>query len=87
MPRYFFDLHESGAPSLPDEEGSHLSSFDDAKVAALRDLAHVAAYELMPAGDRSRSWTVIVTDTDRQPVYTARLMLTGVEIGSGTPRN
>lgn len=75
MPRYFFDVHDGG--SFYDEAGVEIATIDSVRTHTRRLLPDVAREELKAEGDR-RTITVLVTDEDGRPVYTATLNYTGL---------
>lgn len=75
MPRYFFDIHDSG--STRDEDGTECASLDAVRLQAMRTLPDIAREEIPKDGDR-RTFTVLVTDEDSKPIYSATLNYTGL---------
>lgn len=75
MPRYFFDIHDGGPHR--DDTGTECDSLDEVRLQAIRTLPDVARDELPGDGDR-RTFTVLVTDEDGRPVYSATLNFTGL---------
>jgi hypothetical protein len=73
--RYFFDIHD-GTTQF-DEVGSECATLEDARELAVRLLPDLARDEAFKGSDR-HAHTVLVTDEDHRPVYTATLSLTGV---------
>lgn len=72
MPRYFFDVTDTGAASQ-DEEGLELASLEEARKEALGALGDMAKDEL-PDGD-SREFTIHIREGDGPPLITASLVL------------
>lgn len=75
MPRYFFDIHDSG-PTL-DSVGSDCADLDAVRQQALRALPDIARQEIPQDSDR-RTFTVLVTNEDGLPVYAATLNFTAL---------
>ena len=75
MPRYFFDIHDGG--SSRDDEGTECADLDEARLLAIQTLPDIARDEIPQDGDR-RTFTVLVTDADGRPAYTATLSFTGL---------
>lgn len=76
MPRYFFDVHDTGK-AQKDDTGTELPDVAAARHAAMRLLPAVAKEELSKNGDH-RSFVVLVTDEDGHPVYSATLNYAGL---------
>lgn len=74
MPRYFFDIEDGEL--LRDETGTECTGLDEARKAAMQILPEIARYEAAE-GDR-HTFTVIVRDAERQPVFATTLNLTGL---------
>jgi hypothetical protein len=74
MPRYFFDIH-NGIPQF-DDTGIELSDPTEIPAAAKRLLPDIARDEPPTNGNR-RTYTVIVTDENHRPIYSAVLTYTG----------
>ncbi|MGX7709517.1 DUF6894 family protein [Methylobacterium sp. Gmos1] len=77
MPRFFFDIH-NGVWSH-DEDGIECVDVEEAYLQAKRALPEMALEQVPRDGDH-HTITVLVTDEDRQPVYTATLAFTGLAI-------
>jgi hypothetical protein len=75
MPRYFFDIHDGG--STRDDTGTECADLDEARQMAIQTLPDVAREEIPHDGDR-RTFTVLVTDENGRPVYSATLTYTGL---------
>lgn len=75
MPRFYFDIHDGG--STRDDEGTECSDLEAVRRQAMRTLPDVARDDLKSDGDR-RTFTVLVTDEDGRPVYSAALTFTGL---------
>ena len=75
MPRYFFDLHTDKGVER-DDSGSELADMKQVREAQ-RLLPDLAREEIPEDGDR-RSFTVLVTDEDGHPVYSATLHYAGL---------
>ena len=75
MPRYFFDIHDTG--SARDDEGIELPSIEAVRGMAMQALPRIAADEIPADGDQ-RHFTMLVTDEDGHPVYSATLTYTGL---------
>lgn len=73
MPRYFFDIDDTGQQMLHDDEGSELPGADQARLEALAVLPDLARDEL-PDGDR-RAFTVVVRDDNGRSIFRATLSL------------
>ena len=76
MPRYFFDIHDHHK-SNHDEEGLEFSDLEAVRLQAMRILPEIAKDEVPADGDR-QTFTVMVTDEDGKPVYSAALNFTGM---------
>ena len=76
MPLYYFDVHD-GDQSSHDDEGVHLADLAAARVEAQRLLPDLVRHDVENNADR-KSYVVLVTDEDRQPVYSATLNFTGL---------
>jgi hypothetical protein len=72
MPRYFFDVTETGKVSI-DDEGLELASLQDARREALQALGGIARDEL-PDGDR-RQFVIEIREGDGGPLLRASLSL------------
>ena len=72
MPRYFFDVTDSGKVSV-DMEGVEFDSLEDARGEALRTLGEIAKDEL-PDGDH-RQFSIEIREGDGAPVLSASLSL------------
>lgn len=72
MPRFFFDVTDSGKTS-PDSEGVEFPSVDEARREALRTLGEIAKDEL-PDGDH-RQFSIDIREGDGAPILTAALSL------------
>ena len=75
MTRYFFDIHDGG-PSW-DDTGTECADLDKVRQLAIRALPDIAREEIPTDGDR-RTFTVLVTNEDGRPVYSATLNFTGM---------
>ena len=75
MALYYFDVHDDNVQL--DEVGTEFSSLDDVRVEALRLLPDLARDQGVTDGER-RTFTVLVTDEDHRPVYSATLSLIGL---------
>lgn len=76
MSRYYFDIHD-GSMQL-DESGTECATLDEARTLALQLLPDVARDEALTKCGGRCAYTVLVTDEDHRPVYTATLSLTGM---------
>jgi len=76
MPCYFFDIHTDDDVQR-DETGTEIDSLEEVRKAAQRLLPEIATQEVPNDGDR-RSFVVLVTDEDGQPVYSATLNYAGL---------
>ncbi|KQO94633.1 hypothetical protein [Methylobacterium sp. Leaf91] len=76
MARYFFDVHDGGLHQF-DEQGSEFATLDEVRQQAMRLLPDVARDHAKPEGERL-AFTVVVSDEDHRPVYSATLSLVGV---------
>lgn len=76
MPHYFFDIHDGRKPQH-DELGVECSDLEAVRLQAMRTLPEIAKDEVPTDGDR-QTFTVMVTDEDGRPVYTAALNFTGL---------
>jgi hypothetical protein len=75
MSRYFFDIHD-GTTQF-DQTGTECASLDAARAMALQLLPDLTRDEALKGGDRF-AYTVLVSDEDHRPVYTATVSLNGV---------
>ena len=75
MPRYFFDIQDDDGLQH-DDEGVELAHIEMVRLEAQRVLPRIAYEEARGARDRG-SYTVLVTDEDGQPIYSAALSYTG----------
>lgn len=75
MPRYYFDIHDG--VSQRDDTGTECDDLDAVRMEAIRTLPDVARDEIPKDGDR-RTFTVLVTDENGHPVYSATLNFTGL---------
>ena len=75
MPRYFFDVHDG--VHTRDDVGVECEDLQSVAMAAKRMLPAVAKDEV-PKGSELQSVTVLVTDEDGKPVYSAALTYTGI---------
>ena len=76
MPRYFFDVDDTG-DLQQDDTGTELADLDAARKMAMRALPDIARQDIPKDGDR-RTFTVLVTAEDGQPVYAATLTYSGL---------
>lgn len=76
MPRYFFDIHDTGKIEK-DDTGTEFPDLEAVRKAAMKTLPDIARQEIPKDGDQ-RSFVVLVTDEDGQPVYSATLSFTGL---------
>jgi hypothetical protein len=74
LPRYFFDIADGGLQT--DGTGTECADLDAAQRAAMQILPEIARFKTTSV-DR-HTFTVIVRDADRHPVFTAALNLTGL---------
>ena len=74
MPRYFVDFQD-GDTVQPDEEGSDLIGFEQARIEAIELLPQVARDEL-PDGE-DRTFIVTVRDASHKALYRATLTFHG----------
>ncbi|MDP4002321.1 hypothetical protein [Methylobacterium sp. NEAU K] len=75
MARYFFDIHDGTIQF--DEDGTECATLEAARAQAMRLLPDLAREEAPREGDR-QNYTVLVTDEDHRPVYSATLSLVGL---------
>jgi hypothetical protein len=75
MARYFFDVHDGKLEF--DETGTECATLEEARQKAKRLLPDLARDEAAGEGDR-HTYTVLVTDEDHRPVYSATLSFTGL---------
>ncbi|TGD94076.1 DUF6894 family protein [Methylobacterium nonmethylotrophicum] len=78
MPRFYFDIHDEEWNR--DTTGHEFSNLDDAIAQAKRTLPAMALDHLPQNGDH-HTVTVLVTDEDGRPVYTATLSFNGLLLG------
>ena len=82
MPRYFFDIHD-GRPKRgnePDDEGVIFDSPEAAAQYTRKFLPEIAAHE-SAIDDERQIYTVLVTDNEGHPIYTAALYYVGSWLG------
>lgn len=75
MPRYFFDIHDGGPHR--DDTGTECPDLETVRQKAIQILPDIAREQIPKDGDR-RTFTVLVTDENGHPVYTATLNFTGL---------
>ncbi|TNC08750.1 hypothetical protein FF100_28310 [Methylobacterium terricola] len=75
MPRFFFDLHDGHWDR--DDGGTECPNIEHAILQAKQTLPAMALDQLPRDGDR-HTMTVLVTDEDGRPVYTATLSYSGL---------
>lgn len=75
MPRYFFDIHDHTV--FRDEEGIDLPGPEEAGQRAKKLLPEIAAHELPAHGSERQAITVLVTDDQGHPIYSAALSYVG----------
>ncbi|WP_082531708.1 hypothetical protein [Methylobacterium sp. Leaf469] len=75
MPRYFFDLHDGRTQR--DNEGTELADNQAAARYAKKLLPEIAAEEVLADGEH-HTLTVLVTDEDGRPVYSAAISYAGI---------
>ncbi|MHC2001770.1 DUF6894 family protein [Methylobacterium sp. CM6241] len=74
MPRYYFDIHDG--VSLRDEEGIELTDLNAVARHAKKVLPEIAADEVCKDGEH-QAFSVLVTDEEGHPVYSAAVTYTG----------
>ncbi|WP_375462824.1 DUF6894 family protein [uncultured Methylobacterium sp.] len=74
MARYFFDIEDGELRC--DDTGSEYADLDEVRHAAMRILPDIARFESAD-GDR-HTFSVVVRDADRRPVFVTTLALTGL---------
>jgi hypothetical protein len=72
MPRYFFDITNTGK-TWPDSEGTELANLEKAREEALRTLAEIVKDKL-PDGDH-RNFMIEIREGDGAPLISASLSL------------
>lgn len=77
MPTFFFDIHDG--KWIYDDVGVECENIAEACRHAKRALPAIALDNISQDDDR-HAITVIVTDNDRRPVYTASLIIIGMMI-------
>ena len=77
VPRFFFDIHDDNNGLQRDNEGTELEDIKMVHRHAQSILPDIARDEIPGDGDR-RMYTVLVTDQDGNPVYSATLAYTGM---------
>ena len=77
MPRFFFDIQDDQKGLQRDDEGVELADIKMVRRQAQTVLPEIARDEIPDDGDH-RSYTVLVTDEDGHPVYTATLNYVGL---------
>ncbi|WP_404810482.1 DUF6894 family protein [Methylobacterium flocculans] len=75
MPRYFFDIH--GLHHDRDDDGVDLADIQTAAKQAKRLIPQIAMREIPNDGER-QVITVLVTDEDGHPVYSAAMTFVGL---------
>lgn len=75
MPRFFFDIHDGEWDR--DSVGTECTDVENAIQQAKRTLPAMALDQILRDGDH-HTVTVLVTDDDGRPVYTATLAYTGL---------
>lgn len=75
MPRYFFDIHDGR--TVRDYEGTGYPGPHEAAQHAKRLLPEIAVHEV-PANGEHQALTVLVTDDEGHPVYSAALTYIGI---------
>lgn len=75
MPRYYFDVHDGH--TMRDNEGTEYAGPPEAAQHAKRLLPEIAVHEV-PADGEHQALTVLVTDDEGHPVYSAALSYTGI---------
>ena len=76
MPWYFFHIHQNGELSK-DDEGTTLDNFESVQMGAMRVIPEIAWHEV-PRDEDRQAYTVLVTDEDGVPVYSATLTFAGL---------
>ena len=76
MPRYFFDIHDAAKGIERDDDGIELADIEMVRRQAETILPDIARDEI-PGGGDQRMYTVLVTDEDGAPVYSASLTYAG----------
>lgn len=76
MPRYFFDVHDSGV--FLDDTGTECADLEDMRRAAMKLLPDLTSAE-MPDGDR-RIFSLTVRDDRRRAVFAVTLSLVGLRL-------
>lgn len=75
MPRYFFDIHDGRTER--DNAGTEYAGPAEAALHAKRLLPEIAVHEVPADGER-HVMTVLVTDDEGHPVYSAALTYVGI---------
>lgn len=75
MSRYYFDVHNG--ISQFDDEGTECATLEEVRAQALKVLPDMARDKVL-GGDERLIYTVLATDEDRRPVYSATLSLVGL---------
>ncbi|WP_264048901.1 DUF6894 family protein [Methylobacterium flocculans] len=75
MPRYFFDIHDGHTEH--DIEGTEFSGPEEAVRHAKRILPEIAVHEV-PADGEHHAMSVLVTNEDSHPIYSAALSYVGI---------
>lgn len=78
MPRYFFDIHDTGKVEK-DDMGTEFATPEEACDAAMQFLPDVAR-EKMPKSDNQHLFAVLVTDEGGRPIYFATLSFAGLRL-------
>ena len=76
MPCYFFDVHDGGKVQN-DDTGTELPDLEAVRTAVMKLMPEIARQEV-PKGSDQRTFSVLVTDEDGKPVYSATLSYAGL---------
>ncbi|WP_244479885.1 MULTISPECIES: hypothetical protein [unclassified Methylobacterium] len=74
VPRYFFDIHDG--KTTRDDEGMDLRGPEEAAQYAKSVLPGIVAHEVPKDGEH-QAFSVLVTDEDGHPIYSAAMTYTG----------
>jgi hypothetical protein len=75
MARYFFDIHDGR--EMRDNVGTECATLEEAYQHAREIIPEIAAHEIPAGGDR-QAYTVLATNEQGRPVYTAALSFLGL---------
>ena len=74
VPRYFFDIHDN--KMFRDDDGEDFAGPEEAARHAKKILPQIVAHEVPKDGEH-QAFSVLVTDEDGHPIYSAAVTYTG----------